>query len=557
MTTHVFDGVRDFVPLLHQFSICSVAAGLYPGANQQATSSSPQNQRSESCIAINPKNPANLVGVSKKFIDPATYRFRLGVIYSFDSGETWAESQLPLKPGWDVMTDPTVTFDGSGNAFLVGEPDHFNTGTTGAGDLTGLGMVVYRSQDGGVTWQEPIQLTSDTSDDKQWVVCDNQPGSPHRGNVYVAWGASSPLRFARSTDGGQSWKGRGSDAPGSALVSFSFSPELTVAPDGTLHILWHNDGSGEIQHIRSLDGGETFEAATTVVSGIKSLRGNLPITDDWPHFEFGKFRVITLVTDCVTTQGVLVVAWADMREGYSRIYYRRSLNNGVTWEGDASGQPLLPNISYGSSHCFHPQIACTRTGVVGCAFYVFGEEFGKHLIKVQLAGSWNNASDFSWFVDVTDRSWDPAVDAPAVHGDPNVTFIGEYFGLAAGVEDFAVLWTDTRTGVQELFFNLVQTKEIVCPRLPDLVAQILAGVVEDGGGLIIVGGKIIRIPPRSPVIQVLEALATLDTVAGVNAEQARQWTQIALQTSAEVLARKISQSHSGLAGATGQSNELE
>ena len=41
---------------------------------------------------------------------------------------------------------------------------------------------------------------------------------------------------------------------------------------------------------------------------------------------------------------------------------------------------------------------------------------------------------------------------------PNVHFIGDYFGLAAGEQDFAVLWTDTRTGVQELFFDRVNTR---------------------------------------------------------------------------------------------------
>ena len=50
------------------------------------------------------------------------------------------------------------------------------------------------------------------SDDKSWIACDNNPASPHFGNVYVAWGAVSPLRFARSTDHGAHWKGIGSQA---------------------------------------------------------------------------------------------------------------------------------------------------------------------------------------------------------------------------------------------------------------------------------------------------------------------------------------------------------
>ncbi len=112
---------------------------------------------------------------------------------------------------------------------------------------------------------------------------------------------------------------------------------------------------------------------------------------------------------------------------------------------------------------------------------------------------------------MTDRSWDPLINAPAVHGDPNVDFIGEYFGLDAGEEDLALLWTDTRTGVQELFSDVVRTKKISCPHIPELVSEILFGVTQDGGGVIIVGGKVVRVPPRSPEFEALERLADLGT----------------------------------------------
>jgi hypothetical protein len=112
-------------------------------------------------------------------------------------------------------------------------------------------------------------------------------------------------------------------------------------------------------------------------------------------------------------------------------------------------------------HCFHPQIIATESGVIGCAFYTFGNEFQRYVIRVQLAGSWDYGATFSSFITVTEQPWDPLVNAPAVHGNPNVHFIGEYFGLDAGVGHFALLWTDTRTGVQELFSDVVRTKRII------------------------------------------------------------------------------------------------
>ncbi len=505
----IFDlGLSDRLDLanLHanRFGLGTVQTGLFPGKDQQATSSSPLQSRSESVIAINPMNESNMVGASKKFTDPARYHFKLGPIYTFDGGSTWHESTLPLEAGWDGMTDPTVAFDTFGHAFLVGEPLRFEPS-----DLEGLGMAVYRSSDGGVTWEQPFRLTTNTSDDKQWVLCDNNSGSPHRGNVYVTWAASSPLRFARSTDHGATWKGRGQEGPGSTLVGYAFAPDISISADGTLHIFWHYDGSNSIQYLRSTDGGETFEPMKEVVTGVVSLRGHLPITNNWPHFDAGKFRVITLVTSCAAPGGAVIVAWADMREGRSRIYFRRSNDKGLTWEGPVAGQPLLPNVNYGNFECFHPQIVCTNgTGVVGCSFYVFGKWQGNsYRINVQIAGSWDLGKTYSQFVTVTDQPWDPLVNAPFAHGDPQVHFIGEYFGLDAGAENFAVLWTDTRTGVQELFSDVIATKRITYPHIPDLVAQILMGVVQDGGGWVIIGGKLHKVPPRGPLVQLLQVLS--------------------------------------------------
>jgi hypothetical protein len=79
--------------------------------------------------------------------------------------------------------------------------------------------------------------------------------------------------------------------------------------------------------------------------------------------------------------------------------------------------------------------------------------------------------------------------------------------MDAAADSFALLWTDTRTGVQELFSNVVATKKISYAHIPDLVAQILVGVVQDGGGWVLIGGKLHKVPPRGPITELLAALA--------------------------------------------------
>jgi hypothetical protein len=97
---------------------------------------------------------------------------------------------------------------------------------------------------------------------------------------------------------------------------------------------------------------------------------------------------------------------------------------------------------------------------LGCAFYEFGPKPGTPLIDVIFAQSLDSGATFTPFM-VTDQPWNPTVDAPWAHHadstpiDSSVTFIGDYFGIDASNEGFYPLWTDTRTGVQELWTTIV------------------------------------------------------------------------------------------------------
>jgi len=536
--------------------------GLFAQGNIQVTQGTPMQARSESVIAVNPRNPNNLIAASKKFSNIKTYRFTIGVRVSHDGGDSWQDAMLPLLPEWgehdgDIeiegpgMTDPAVVFDDFGNAFMVGEPLRYRDSE--GEDLETIGMFIYKSTDGGLHWSPPSPLhVGDRTDDKSWIACDNNPLSPHYGNVYVAWGASSALRFARSVDHGASWKGFGNAAPGSKLADLTFAPEISVGLDGTVHIVWFLDGEGAapeqagttIEYMRSTDGGNTFEVQKSIVKQVHGLRGNLPETDDWPHFPGATFRVITVATGCGFGNDPLrrrevqffsghrnfVVAWSDFREGAARIYYRTSSDAGASFEGPEAGQPLLgPQSVHPSLHHFHPQIVCSDNGVIGCAYYEYGPKSGSNLIDVKMSASFDKAVTFPYTTTVTDRPWDPKIDAPFSHGDPKVTFIGEYFGLDAHSNGFDVLWTDTRTGVQELFYARVDTERVDPPEiLVGIVAQVLFGLLAGGGGAIFVNGHIIPVP--SPEPDLAHAMVALDAARKINGPAGRALTKHAYTT---------------------------
>jgi hypothetical protein len=541
--------------------------GLFSHGNTQVTSGTLKQARSESIIAVNPRDRNNLIAASKKFSNPDTYRFTIGVRVSYDGGASWQDATLPLLEEWtefsgDIviegpgMTDPAGAFDDFGNAFMVGEPIRYRDAS---GDiLDTIGMYIYRSTDGGLHWSAPVPLhVGDKSDDKSWIACDNNPASPHYGNVYIAWGANGPLRFARSIDHGANWIGVGDDTvPGTELAASTFAPEISVGLDGTVHIVWHNYDSFDngrpvkstIEYTRSTDGGKTFEPPKSIVKDIYSLEGNLaPIIgkiETRAHFPGATFRVMTFATGCgfgfdpsgsgrywspISAPKNFIVAWSDFREGAARIYYRTSQNAGASFDGPEEGQPLIgnpwpdPNL-----HHFHPQIVCTGSGVIGCAYYEYRYrgEGGPNLIDVVLKASFDKGKTFAVTKTVTENPWDPKIDAPFAHGDPQVTFIGEYFGLDAHDNGFDVLWTDTRTGVQELFYDRVETERYNPPdALGGIIAQILFGVIQDGGGVFIVNGHIGRIPPRGPEHDLTLAMAALDAAGKISGPAGRTLTK--------------------------------
>ncbi len=421
-----------------------------PRCNHRVTcDSNPNNDRSESAIAADPNHPYHLVGASKEFTDPQTYAFSLAPYASLDGSQSWVQGvdaatngPLQLLAGWAGVSDPTVAWDDAGEALLIGLA--FGPGLNPAF----LGLAAYTSTDGGRTWSLP-NFFYQAFADKQTAAGDSNPASPHHGNIYVVWDGGSGLSFARTVDHGATWIGTGASPAGSVLSPNSFAPYVVVAQDGTVYVVFASGTN--IMFVKSTDGGNSFTAPAAAATGFTPIPGQLP---------GGTFRNASIAVGCVgQTSSDVFVAWPDYRTGVSRVFFVYSNNGGTSWHGGASGQQLLTGAlaSAGDQHEIQPQLASTPDGTIGCAFYQFGPKTpgGRSLIDVVLAAapppSGRGVPSMAERVNVTDQPWDPAVDAPWAHGNPNITFIGDYFGLTASRLGFHPLWVDTRTGVQEMF----------------------------------------------------------------------------------------------------------
>ena len=155
----------------------------------------------EPSIAVNPKNPKNVVAVfqDRRIADggDATNGFAT----SLDGGKTWTTGTLPgltTYPGqggvFERASDAVVAFGPDGTVYANSLVFDYNTNN---GLRSGLTMNV--SKDGGRHWSPPVYLVDDMIgglNDKNWIVVDQSdaPGH-HKGRVYVVWDRVAPVLY--------------------------------------------------------------------------------------------------------------------------------------------------------------------------------------------------------------------------------------------------------------------------------------------------------------------------------------------------------------------------
>jgi hypothetical protein len=118
-------------------------------------------------------------------------------------------------------------------------------------------------------------------------------------------------------------------------------------------------------------------------------------------------------------------------------------------------------------------------------------------VDVVLAASLDRGVTFSLRESVTDKPWDPTINAPWAHGHPEVRFIGEYFGLDADTHGFRVVWTDTRTGMQELFTAKVQVQTSISEFDPRLDSDTVFIPLHGSAGGVLINlktGEVVPVP---------------------------------------------------------------
>lgn len=389
----------------------------------------------EPSVAINPRNPANLLGAAQD-INASSWPTP-GTFTSFDQGKTWTDNgALPLPPGIKGGGDVSVGFTSTGLGFVAADAGadwHVNH------------VLVWRMADSGRSFYKPVEVSTTTSQqvDHPWLAVDTTSGR-HEGTIYIVWTADDPQHFpvhsslmiSRSVDGGRTFAAQrvlikaGSTFPALATMN--------ISPNGSVNIYYSIvDGSHD-----------PFEAPYPLASRevITSRDGGMTFTDPYTisqspiFFTVGSIQMANIqaaATDPVHGNYLYTVTMATRRNGrHAGIMIWSSRDSGKSWQatGEVDGYSADSTVD-----CFQPQIVVNNQSTVYISYFCLDN--GR--INEYLAWSTSHGKGFAGTKQVSAPSFSPA---SGDQGRESGGWIGDYQGLAEGNGTIYPFWNDGRNG---------------------------------------------------------------------------------------------------------------
>jgi len=375
----------------------------------------------EPSVAVNPRNPRNLLGCCMAQSGTAQ---SIATYASFDAGATWT-SNGPL-PGHRAYyyVNATVAFDPQGRGYI--------SAVAGSGPNTqDVGVLVWRTGDGGRTFHSPVAAFSGLAD-HPWLAAS--PGRQHvPAPLHVAWYGVGGLGYTRSADAAASFE-PARILVGQPLVGW---PTVTAGPHGAVHVAYA--GQAGVNGVRSplplwvissRDYGATFSAPVEVVRQTPQP----PARPGGPAL--GKSGPVIAASP---RDGSLYLASVRYQPGtgHTDIMISSSHDQGRTWNAPVPATPA-DQVIY-----FSPKLAIDETGRLG----VFAYGLVPGGMDAFLIVSRPRPPHFSAPARLTARPFSPALGV-----DRGGTYWwGDYQGLAAAGTAFHPFWADGRTGQMEIF----------------------------------------------------------------------------------------------------------
>jgi hypothetical protein len=252
-------------------------------------------------------------------------------------------------------------------------------------------------------WQQDVRLTNAPGDG--YTSLNSSRCLTISGNiVHAVWSderdGNREIYYKRSPDSGISW---GPDVRFTNNPLSSWRP--CIASNGpVIHIVWGEEepGNFEIYYKRSTDNGLTWSANTRLT------------------FDSGRSWAPSMAIN----GNIIHVVWEESRNGNEEVYYKRSIDAGLTWGSDT-------RLTFDSSGTLYPSVAVSGN-IVHVVWYDF--RTGRRTVFYK-------------------RSTDGGVNWST---DTQLTFaFAESYNPSVGVsgQTVHVAWHDLRDGNEEIYYK--------------------------------------------------------------------------------------------------------
>jgi len=375
----------------------------------------------EPSFAISPVDPNVMVAGWRNFATINSSFRKAGYAFTNDGGLTWTNGGTLVPPQGTSnpqQSDPVLAADRQGSFFY--ESLMFGSDN---------GLLVYKSSDGGVSWNEPNFIVKNDFRDKEWYAIDQRRTGLGAGNHYSMW--QFPGEFARSTDGGVTWK-RWSN--GASLYAY-----IEIDPQGDLHLVWWK--SNGVLYEQSTDAKDPSKTPTFINTTIVPL-GNalfgLPMNPD------GAASMITVETPQAgePNEGVIyMLASAQKGNDVADVMFSKSVDDGKTW----STPKRINDDSNNRDYQWLAVMSLAPGGRLDAVWYDTRDDPGHFKSRLYYSCSYDGGN--TW---IPNRPISDQFDTSL--GYPQQQKIGDYFQNLSDGGGTNVVYSATFNGEQDIYY---------------------------------------------------------------------------------------------------------
>ena len=395
-------------------------------------------------LVRSPTNPRNLV-VANRIDSP---RYSCGLHVSSNAGATWSQTPVPAPEGERICYAPDIAFGRDGTLYLS-----FVT-LRGAGNVPNA-VWLAESGDGGRSFSKPervhgklafqVRLAADPRELRRLYMTWVQ-GSEI--GIYSFGETGNPIQTMRSDDGGASWERPvQSNSPADERA---LAPTSAVGPEGNLYVLYLDLGDDRLDYegAHRGRGGPPYNGHWKLVIARSRDRGMT-----WTHSNIDERivpteRIIPFIPPYPSLSvdgdsGRLYAAYEDARLGDSDVWLWTLPRGGARWEGPTrvNDTPERDRTAQ-----YRPKLDVAPDGRLDVLYYDRRADRRNVMNEVSFQSSFDSGESFTNRLLLSNKPFSSRVGFGFERELPD---IGSRLGLESTSERALAVWTDTRAGTTE------------------------------------------------------------------------------------------------------------